>query len=342
MKKPATPICSLTAALVTAAMTLPVAAQYVTVGDPGNSHDPATGGLYGGVGYTYAISTYEVTLDQYTTFLNAVAATDTFNLYNSAMATNLNSAGINRAGSPGSYTYSVIGSGARPVTYVSFYDAMRYANWLGTGNTETGAYTLLGGTAVPTNGLTVTRNGGATFFLPSENEWYKAAYYQPTAQGGDSDDYWQYPTGSNAIPNSRNGSVSDPNSANFSRNDGTPNGYNGGFAVTNSPSTVGTQNYLTEVGAFTQADSYYGTFDQGGNVAEWNETIIGSTRGVRGGSWGLGDSFLRASGRDFGLPTEEGSTVGFRVATVPEPTAGVSLMLAGGLLLARRKRPGTR
>ena len=328
-------------ALAAAATTLPAAAQFVTVGDAGNPNDQDYSGQaqFGAVATSYAIGTYEVTLNQYTAFLNAVAATDTYALYNTSMASDLNSAGIARANSPGSYTYSVIGSGARPVTYVSFYDAMRYANWLGSGSTETGTYTLLGGTEVPSNGLTVARNGGAQVWIPSENEWYKAAYYDPSV-GGPVDDYWLYPTQSDAIPNSRNGSVSDANSGNFYRDDAVANGFNGGLAVTNSTSYSGTQNYLTDAGAFTQADSYYGTFDQGGNVWEWNDTIIGSSRGLRGGSWDYRESYLQAGPRYFDVgPKSEYDYVGFRVATVPEPTAAVSLIFAGGLLLSRRKRP---
>jgi formylglycine-generating enzyme len=99
---------------------LPASAQYVTVGDPGNPNDQDYGpGAFGAVATTYAIGTYEVTLNQYATFLNAVAATDTFALYNTNMGSDLNSAGIARANSPGSYVYSVIGDGARPVTHVS-------------------------------------------------------------------------------------------------------------------------------------------------------------------------------------------------------------------------------
>jgi hypothetical protein len=162
------------------------------------------------------------------------------------------------------------------------------------------------------------------------------------AAGGDADGYWLYPTGSNAIPNSRNGSVSDANSGNFRRSVlPNPDGVNDGYAVSGSTSYSSSQQYLTPVGAFTQADSYYGTFDQGGNVFEWNDAIISSSRGLRGGSWGDTEFYLRSSNRgDFGDgPTDEVLDVGFRIATVPEPTVSVSLMLAGGLLLARRKRP---
>jgi formylglycine-generating enzyme required for sulfatase activity len=234
----------------------------VYVGNAGNAAD-WTG--YGAVAYDYGIGKYEVTLNQYTEFLNAVAKTDTYGLYNTSMGTDLNVAGISRSGISGSYSYSVIGSGNRPVTYVSWYDSARFVNWLhngqpvgaqAAGTTETGAYTMTGNTGFP------TRNSGWKYGLPSENEWYKAAYHQPAAQGGDVDNYWLYPTATNAIPNSRNGSLTDANSANFYRDDGIANGFNDGYAVY----TGG--NGLADAGAFSLADSFYGTFDQAGNVWE--------------------------------------------------------------------------
>jgi formylglycine-generating enzyme len=343
MKAKAILICSLSAPLLSAAHALTI--DTVTIGNPGNAPDQNYfgQGAFGAVARTYAIGKYEVTLNQYTEFLNAVADTDAFGLYNASMGTDLNSRGITRTGSPGSYAYSVIGDGNRPVTYVNWYDAARFSNWLSNGQptglqtvgtTESGSYTLTGNTGL------ISYNGTGLYRLPSESEWYKAAYYQPAAVGGDADGYWEYPTGSNALPNSRNGSVSDVNSGNFSRSVlPNPDGVNDGYAVSGSRSYSSSQQYLTPVGAFTQADSYYGTFDQGGNVGEWNDAIISSSRGLRGGSWDDLEIFLRASGRDFGGPTLENSCLGFRVATVPEPTVSVSLMLAGGLLLARRKRP---
>jgi formylglycine-generating enzyme required for sulfatase activity len=332
----------LSAGLLASAQALTI--DTVTVGDIGNPNDPATGGLYGGVGYSYGIGKYEVTLTQYTEFLNAVADTDTYGLYNTNMGTNANILGITRSGSSGSYSYAVSGDGARPVTYVSWFDAARFTNWLHNGQplglqvagtTEQGAYTLNGAVS----GTGFAKNGLAQYWIPSESEWYKAAYYQPLAAGGDSDGYWLYPTGSNAIPNSRNGSGSDANSGNFYNDDGIANGFNGGYAVTNSTSFP-TGNALTAVGAYTQADSYYGTFDQGGNVWEWNDAVIGSSRGLRGGSWGPSlSSGLRASGRYNSDPTNENGFIGFRVATVPEPTVAVSLLMTGAWLLTRRKRP---
>lgn len=153
----------------------------VTVGDVGNPAD-STG--YGAVSYVYNISVTEVSVAQYTAFLNAVAAADTYNLYNPNMASNLNVVGITRSGSSGSYTYAVSGSGNRPVTYVSWFDAARFANWLANGQpmgaqdnatTENGAYSLFGATS----GVSFTKNSinpntseATTYWIPSEDEWY--------------------------------------------------------------------------------------------------------------------------------------------------------------------------
>ena len=176
----------------------------VPVGNVGNPNDPVSGNLFGGVSYAYNIGTYEVTNTQYANFLNAKAASDPLALYSTNMGSDVRG-GIVRSGISGSYTYvPKPNMDNKPVNSVDWYSAIRFANWLnngqGTGDTETGAYTLLGGTPIPSNGLSITRNVGSTWFLPSENEWYKAAYYQPAAQGGDADNYWLYPTASNSAP----------------------------------------------------------------------------------------------------------------------------------------------
>ena len=181
------------------------------VGNPGNAPDTTvmvtdTTSGYGSVSYTYSIGTYDVTLGQYAAFLNAVAKTDTYGLYDSSLGSRDHIKGILQSGSSGSYSYSVIGSGSNPVTFVSWLDAARFCNWLqngqpttgveGPGTTETGAYTLDGDT---TSGLE-TKNAGATWWIPSEDEWYKAAYYDPTLNGGRPGGYWSYPTRSNMAP----------------------------------------------------------------------------------------------------------------------------------------------
>jgi formylglycine-generating enzyme required for sulfatase activity len=222
--------------------------DWVTIGDPGNAaqsaakrtHSESGGDGYGAVDYVYRISRNETTIAQYTAFLNAVATTDPYNLYNVNMAIG-NIAGIQRNGTSGSYTYSVIGSGDRPVTVVSWFDAARFANWLhngqptgaqNTSTTEDGAYTLNGATS----GTAPAKNVGATVWIPTENEWFKAAYYDPTK--GTSGGYWLHANQSDTMTSN------DPTVA------GAANYYDGDYAVTQSESYSFSQNYLTDVGAY--------------------------------------------------------------------------------------------
>ena len=321
-----------------AAEAAPVNYQMVTVGDAGNAADPLG---FGNVAYEYAIGKYEVTIGQYTAFLNAAAKSDPYSLYNPSMATDLNVAGIARSGSSGSYSYSVIANGGdssnRPISYVSWFDAARFANWMhngqGSGSTETGAYTLVGG---QTSGTAPARNPGATFFVPTENEWVKAAYYKG---GGTNAGYWYFATQFNWAPGNVVGSGA--NQANYA-----PGGV---FSVTQS-GYVGTQNYLSDVGAFTSSWSAYGTFDQSGNVSEWNDLSgeASSTRGRRGDRWVTPDPFgLSREFREVGDTWLENSTIGFRLAGVPsvpvpevDPAGMVSVLalVTGTLGLLERRR----
>lgn len=334
--------------LASVAQAQPLFIDTVAVGNVGNAADPLNSGSVpgiGSVGYEYHIGKYEVTNTQYAAFLNAVAATDTFSLYNTSMGSDARG-GITRSGSSGSYTYSVkSGYENMPVVYVSFWDGARFTNWLGTGYTEgrsTLNGTILPGAAYDLNFATSptfsqgTRLGGASIFLPSENEWYKAAYHQPSGAGGDSDNYWLYATGSNTQPTSATPGPG-VDRANYYSNDGIANGINGGFAVTQSTIFVGSQNYLTDVGVYgAGSESYYGTADQNGNVWEWNDSAItSSSRGLRGGSWGGSESDLRSSNRGLSGPSSEFNSFGFRVASLaPIPEPGTYGAVAGVLALA--------
>ena len=173
--------------------------EWVTVGDPGNVDDTHGDG-YGGVADTYRIGKYEVTNSQYAEFLNAVATVgDPHGLYDDDMAAGWGSTGgIWRSGSgtvgdPWVYAARDY-RGNRPVNYVDFYDALRFANWKhngqGSGDTEDGAYDM-------SLGASVARTPGALVFVPTENEWYKAAYYKG---GGTSAGYWDFPTQSDTAP----------------------------------------------------------------------------------------------------------------------------------------------
>ena len=288
--------------------------EMVKVGNVGNAADQDFGdGQFGAVPYDYSIGKYEVSLTQYTRFLNAVAASDPNGLYNTNMATNLNIAGIERSGSDGSYTYSVIGSGNRPVTYVSWFDAARFCNWLhndcaagvqDASTTERGAYTLDGATS----GVGIVLNRGAKYWIPSEDEWYKAAYHHPQSDGGPVDSYWDYPT-KRDTPNAPGNAIGTA--------ENQANHYDGSdYSVTQSGSYDSNQNYLTDGGAYEGSAGPYGTFDQGGNVWEWNDAVIsGSFRGLRGGSWNNFESGLRSSFRGDFDPDDEFNNIGFRVAS---------------------------
>jgi formylglycine-generating enzyme required for sulfatase activity len=283
----------------------------------------------------FAIARFEVTNAQYAEFLNAVAEADPNGLYNPAMATDARG-GITRSGGSGSYGYAVKnGRGQNPVVFVSFWDALRFANWLhngepvgpqGAGTTEDGAYTL---TPAGIAGNTVVRNAGAQAFLPSENEWYKAAYYAPTLGT-----YYVSPTSSDLSPDS----APPPGSANAA------NVWEGTYALTGSSSLDSGTNYLTDVGAYALAASPYGSFDQAGNVWEWNETIDPLTtanRGLRGSGWDDNPGYVAKTIPVSVDPTDEGYDYGFRVATVPEP--GQLLLAATGALAlaaAGRRRAG--
>lgn len=313
---------------ISSSATANVTIDWVTVGNAGNAADAATG--LGSVGYAYRIGATEVTNAQYAEFLNAVARSDPNGLYNTNMGTNARG-GIIRSGSRGSYTYSVKPNMAdKPVNYTSWYDAARFANWMSNGqglvSTEDGVYTFTGPFTV--TAINRDLSNPDQVFLPSENEWYKAAYHQPGALGGDGDDYWLYATRSNIGPVRATatsvGDIANPGQdvANW-----------GSLTVWN-----GQQGNVTTVGS-AESSSFYGAFDMNGNVREWNEALANFSAGLRGGSF-LDNIFsLQATDTvTFFSPEFEASTVGFRVASpVPAPASAAILALLG-LAAPRRRR----
>ena len=275
-----------------------VTLDWVTVGGIGNACDnEPLQGCFGAVDYLYRIARYEVTNAQYVEFLNAKAATDPLGLYNTDMA---GYGGIARSGSDGSYTYSAIaGREARPVTLVSYFDALRFVNWLhngqGGGDTETGAYTLLGGTPTPSNPL-VERNAGATIWIPTQDEWYKAAYYD-TAPGA----YFDYPTGTDTLI-----VCSAP------------------VATANTANCGSVSGDVTDVGSYPASPSPNGTFDQGGNAEEWIDAIIIlENRPLRAGTYATPADRLRKAIMNYDDPWFESSAIGFRVATLAATASDV-------------------
>ena len=290
---------------------------------------PTTTG-YGAVSYAFQMGEFDVTAAQYVVFLNAVATTsDPYGLYNSGMAMVGDSTygcGIVKSGSAGSYTYTVAPAYQNfPVNCISWGDAARFCNWLqngqptsgteGAGTTETGSYGLNGASSASAL-MAVGRSSTATYVIPAENEWYKAAYYKG---GGTAAGYWAYPTKSNTAP--INTLPDTGNHANF--DDSLAHTGNGGYT---DPT-----NYLTPVGDFVLSPGPYGTYDMAGDVYEWNETAYPGSdpiKSLRGGSWGQWSSMMESGNIEGYNPLTTSDTVGFRVASVAEP-GSVALLFAG-------------
>ena len=312
-----------------------VTIDWVTVGDPGNTAD-TTGdpNPAGAVATSFQIMKYEFTNQQYTDFLNSVAATDTYSLYNANMDSDARG-GITQSGASGSFTYSVkTNMGDKPVNFVSWFDAARVSNWLMNGgtsssSTETGAYTLNGATS----GNAPAVSSGATFYIPTENQQYKAAYYKG---GGTDAGYWNYATQSDTAPTA----VTDDSTGIGSA------GSTGNFVNYNRGADWNSQDgNVTTVGT-NGGPSAYGAFDMSGNVSEWNDLTgsADSSRGLRGGNWSSGPFGLSVSRRFTVAPSSESEYDGFRLASpvpVPEPSTyamALAGLACGGYSLFRRRR----
>jgi len=268
------------------------------LGDSQVMNDGSSG--YGSVDKDYRISKYEVTNSQYAEFLTAVAgSSDIHGLYDTRMV-------ITKSGQ----TYIANTAYAnKPVVWVDWFDAIRFTNWLHNGatigaDTESGAYNL--------TQPNITRSESAVYWLPSEDEWYKAAYFDPLIGNPDeSNNYWEYPTRSNIINTS---------DANYHASG------------------------LIDVGSYDKA-SYYGTYDQAGNVWEWNETWINISetyRGHRGDGWRNDNMNLSSLDRYGNVPAFEADDIGFRIAssalTIPEPFSIVMFMTGICGLIFRKKK----
>lgn len=259
--------------------------DFVLIGDFGNSPD-TTG--YGGVAYAYRIGTYEVSRGMIESY-NALSGGPQITMADMS---------------------SVGGNGAnRPATGITWNMAARFVNWLNTSKGHAAAYRFSSGGANddivmwtpgdagydPKNPY---RNSRAHYSLPSENEWYKAAYYDPKANGG-AGGFWDYTTGSNAAPTA------------------VSSGTASGTAVFGGQ--AGPADIMNAGGL-----SPYGTMAQGGNVWERIESDFSAPNDdpteyhtIRAGYWGNAANSLQVTTRVSNSRSIGSSLTGFRVVSVP-------------------------
>jgi formylglycine-generating enzyme required for sulfatase activity len=270
--------------------------DFVSISQTNNTAD-TTG--YGAVPYNYRVGTHEISQLQIT------------------KATQIGMANVSAG----------VWSNNQPAANISWYEAAAFVNFLNTNSGKTAAYALTfsdsqwsmalwsSEQAWTAGGTNLYRNKDAYYFLPSENEWYKAAYYNAAGTN-----YFLYPTASSSVPTAV-ASGTDAGSAVYNN-------------VTSAPALVDSAGGL----------SPYGTMGQGGNIFEWNESAFAGTnssssenRALRGGSWLYAGFALRSSVRDSYDPAFEDGDIGFRVASVPEPSTAVLVLMAGGAWLLRKR-----
>ncbi|MBN2295325.1 MAG: SUMF1/EgtB/PvdO family nonheme iron enzyme [Pirellulales bacterium] len=276
-------------------------------------------GLYGLgiVEYDYRMGVYEITNSQWDKFTVSL--------------------GVPVMGDPSSaydQSFYDFGTGTTdvPTNCVTWYEVAQFVNWLNTSTNHQAAYKFTGtqgqsdytfatsDAADAWGGTNLYRHKDAYYFLPTEDEWFKAAYWN----GSEIQDY-----ATKAGDTLHQGDGTSGTGWNYKDgDDGGPAGPAYG------PWDVG-----------SGSEELNGTYDIMGNNWElmespWDDPnyATDSIRGSRGGHWSLSSGLLAASARYNDLPWVEGPSIGFRVASVPEPGT-ITLLLCGlASLLCWRRR----
>jgi len=313
-----------------ASSVLGVQMDMVTINNPSNAGNPLSNPAgMGSVSYVFRMATQETSNSQYVQFLNSVdpSGSNPNGIYHSSMTDNAlggivfdssAAAGSKYSVKPGTRNAVAGGTYANmPVNFVTWFSAARFINWLENGmqsspsSMETGSYTLNNATSGPI----AARNPGAIYFLPSADEWYKAAFFNGST-------YTTFQTNSNTTPTASL-DLALVNVGNFSNIAGGP----------------------IDVGAYVNTTSAYGLFDMLGNVAEMTDTINGSgSYRAMGGGFGGGSAGWNATTTNVVTYSGEQffNSVGFRVAAVPEPSTYALLAASaaglGGVSWVKRRR----
>jgi len=158
------------------------------------------------------------------------------------------------------------------------------------------------------------------YYIPTQDEWYKAAYHK---NDGNTGNYWNYPTMSDTAPSG--------------------SGLNTGNNA-NLPPAIGSPFYMTEVGNYSLSPGPYGTFDQAGNIWEWTELMPASPDGTRqeiGGCWYTASALAGDDAVAWGDSSHPGGgwvVQGFRLTVIPEPATLLLVGLGGAGVILRRRR----
>ena len=274
--------------------------DFVQIGNPGNAAD-TTG--FGSVGYVFNVGKYEISREI-----------------------------IEKANRQGGLSISLrdmsmftpdSNNPKRPASGIDWYEAARFVNWLNIIAEKQQAYNtdsngnFINWSTSESSSSNQFRHKNAYYFLPNEDEWYKAAYYNSNQNA-----YYRYPTSSNNQPA------------------WVSSGESGAVYHVSGPADINSAGAL----------SPYGTMAQGGNLSEWMETAfdltgnqINENRAYRGGSFISievpSQTGLESESRGSLDPVVHSEYLGFRIAMVPEPSA-LSLLAVGlgGLAMIRRRR----
>ncbi|CAG0981402.1 hypothetical protein PHYC_01786 [Phycisphaerales bacterium] len=326
----------------------PSGIEFVTVGAPGNApytgNDPfghVTG--RGAVAYDYRIAKYEVTTQQWVDFVNTFKARPD-PVPSSVLPLPVVWGAVVDTSYPGPGTrYRVAdapGAAMRPVYGIEWRTAARYANWLHNDMSDSvlaladGAYdtSTFGDNPDGTFTDQVTHHPDARYWIPTLDEWLKAAHYDPDRYGPGQGGWWQYSNGSDTPYQY-----------------GPPEGYPGGSGANQANAGFN----LPDFGEFAiPLNSYpvvspWGLLDVAGGAREWNEEIrvipqVGWYRRMDGSASGGTIAAAQASdilyGMAAGRPDSNIEFSTIRIASIPSPGGLGMLLLAGGIAAHRARR----
>ncbi len=302
--------------------------QWANISDRNNAAYPGILGSLatgrGSVSYAYRISKLETSTQQWADFLN-MALRQGVDLDNPW----LRPAFWGASQSGGSY---VVNAPMRPVIGLEWRAAAYYCNWLNNGKQESWASCQSGAYDTSTFGDlgdgTFTdqsaHSPSAKFWIPTLDEWLKAAHYDPNRNGAGQSGWWNYPYRSDSPPVP-----------------GAP-----GVGQTSAgwkPGAFG--EFLVPLGAYTTSTSTYGLWDLSGGAAEWLEEAVDQGGGrftlrLYDGSYAGGNiGFDHVGVLDGDIPGTIGGFYGFRIASqIPAPSGAAVMLAALGACAGRRRR----